>query len=241
MTVAEQSPPPTARLIRSTAVELFSKIGYEAASMRQIAAAVGIKAASLYNHYSSKEELLWEIVQGALNEILKGQDRAFSENPDTLSRFRAFVRFHASFHARESQAAKIVNHNLSSLSPRHYRRTVADRDRYERRFRELLDKGVQERVFDITDTRVTSYAILEMGMGIAIWFRPDGPVSADALAERHETLALRMVGYGCPIHADASRDTSAEADRIVSLPVGRHNRRRRVSPAVSDGAAHDQE
>ena len=196
MTVAEQSPLPTARLIRSKAVELFSKTGYEAASMRQIAASVGIKAASLYNHYSSKEELLWEIVEGALREILKGQDRALSENPDTVSRLRAFVRFHASFHALESQAAKIVNHNLASLSPRHYRRTVADRNRYERRFRELLDTGVREGVFDIADTRITSYAILEMGMGIAIWFRPDGPVSVEELADLHEQLALRMVGAG---------------------------------------------
>ena len=195
MTVAAQTPPPTARLIRSAAVGLFSKIGYEAASMRQIAAAVGVKPASLYNHYSSKEEILWEIVQDALSEILRGQDTALSENPDTVSRLQAFVRFHASFHARESQAAKIVNHNLSSLIPRHYRRTVADRDRYERRFRAMLDAGVQEGVFNIPDTRITSYAILEMGMGIAIWFRPDGAISIDELTTRHEELALRMVGY----------------------------------------------
>ena len=135
------------------------------------------------------------IVQDALSEILRGQDHALSENPDTVSRFQAFVRFHASFHGRESQAAKIVNHNLSSLSPRHYRRTVADRDRYERRFRAMLDAGVQEGVFNIPDTRITSYAILEMGMGIAIWFRPDGAISIDELTTRHEELALRMVGY----------------------------------------------
>lgn len=195
LTVAAPTTPPTAALIRSTAVGLFSKIGYEATSMRQIAAAVGIKPASLYNHYSSKEGILWEIVQNALNEILKGQDRAFSQNPDTETRFRAFMRFHTSFHARESQAAKIVNHNLSSLSARHYRKTVADRDRYERRFRELLEAGVTEGVFDIRDTRITSYAILEMGMGIAIWYRPDGAITIEELAALHEELGLRMVGY----------------------------------------------
>src|SRR3989442_8628515 len=56
ITVAAQPPPPTARMIRSAAVGLFSKIGYEAASMRQIAAAVGVNPASLHNHYSSKDE-----------------------------------------------------------------------------------------------------------------------------------------------------------------------------------------
>ncbi|MGH9043201.1 MAG: hypothetical protein ACRDZ3_23575 [Acidimicrobiia bacterium] len=91
-------------------------------------------------------------------------------------------------------AAKIVNHNLASLSPRHYRRTVSDRARYEQRFRDLLDTGVGEGVFDVADTRITSFAILEMGMGIAIWFRPDGPITVDELAGLHEQMALRMVG-----------------------------------------------
>lgn len=195
MAIARDATRPTSALIMTTALGLFSKMGYEATSMRQIAAAVGIKPPSLYNHYPSKEEILSEIVQNALSEILKGQDRAFSDNPDSVSRLRAFVRMHAGFHARESQAAKIVNHNLSSLSPRHYRRTISDRARYERRFRELLVTGMEEGVFDIADPRITSYAILEMGMGIAIWYRSDGPLSMDELADQHVELALRMVGY----------------------------------------------
>ena len=199
MATVGHAPRSTWALIRTAALDLFSKLGYEATSMRQIATAVGIKPPSLYNHYSSKEEILCEIVQNALSEILKGQERAYADNPDTVSRFRAFVRMHAAFHARESQAAKIVNHNLSSLSPRHYRRTVADRALYERRFRELLDTGVAEQVFDIPNTQLTSYAILEMGMGISLWYRRDGAISIDEIAGYHEHLALRMVGVRGPI------------------------------------------
>jgi AcrR family transcriptional regulator len=185
---------PTSALIITRTLGLFSKMGYEATSMREIAAAVGVKPPSLYNHYRSKEEILWEIVQGALAEILAGQERAFTEHDDTLGRFRAFVLFHAEFHARRSQAAVIVNGNLSSLSPHHYRRAIALRARYEHGFRELLETGVRQGVFDIDDLRVTSFAILEMGMGISVWYRPDGALSVRDLAERHLRLALRMVG-----------------------------------------------
>jgi len=169
-------------------------MGYEATSMREIAAAVGVKPPSLYNHYPSKEEILWEIVQGALAEVLAGQERAFAAHDDTLGRFRAFVGFHAEFHARRSQAAVIVNNNLPSLRPHHYRRAITLRARYEHAFRALLETGVREAVFDIDDLRVTSFAILEMGMGISVWYRPDGDLSIRDLADRHVRLALRMVG-----------------------------------------------
>ncbi len=185
---------PTSALIITRALGLFSKMGYEATSMREIAAAVGVKPPSLYNHYRSKEDILWEIVQGALAEILAGQERTFAEHDDTISRFEAFVSFHAEFHARRSQAAQIVNGNLPSLSGQHYRRAITLRARYEHAFRDLLAIGAKEGVFHIEDLRVTSFAILEMGMGISVWYKPDGDLSVRALADRHVSLALRMVG-----------------------------------------------
>jgi AcrR family transcriptional regulator len=194
MATAREIPQPTSALIITRTLGLFSKMGYEATSMREIAAAVGVKPPSLYNHYRSKEEILWEIVQGALAEILAGQERAFAEHDDTLGRYKAFVRFHADFHARRSQAAQIVNGNLPSLSGQHYRRAITLRARYEHGFRDLLAGGVREGVFDIEDLRVTSFAILEMGMGISVWYKPDGDLSIRELSERHVNLALRMVG-----------------------------------------------
>jgi AcrR family transcriptional regulator len=185
---------PTSAVIITRALGLFSKMGYEATSMREIAAAVGVKPPSLYNHYRAKEAILWEIVRSALDEILAGQERVFAEHDDLLSQLRAFVRMHAEFHARQSQAATIVNANLSSLTRPHYREAVALRERYERRFRGLLESGAQEGVFDLEDLRLTSFAILEMGMGIARWYRPAGVLSVDELAERQVNLALRMVG-----------------------------------------------
>ncbi len=48
--------------ILSIAIELFSQKGYSCVSMREIAASVGIKAASIYNHYKNKEAILEEIM-----------------------------------------------------------------------------------------------------------------------------------------------------------------------------------
>jgi AcrR family transcriptional regulator len=185
---------PTAELVLTRAVALFSTVGFDGTPMRQIASAVGIQPASLYNHHRSKEEILWVIVQRSLDTILTGQERAFATETSTVDRLRAFVRMHIRFHAEENASARVVNSNLSSLSKRHYALTVKKRAIYEHRLRELLRTGVQEGVFAITNPKITSYAILEMGMGVATWFNDEGELTVDDLLPLYEELALKMVG-----------------------------------------------
>jgi TetR/AcrR family transcriptional regulator, cholesterol catabolism regulator len=60
----------TERRILDAATVLFYEKGYGASTMREVAAAVGIKAGSLYNHYTSKEELLFRIAEGVMQELL---------------------------------------------------------------------------------------------------------------------------------------------------------------------------
>lgn len=184
----------TSDLIIETALQFFSRYGYEGTSMRQIAGAVGVKPASLYNHYASKEDILWAIAQRAQDELALAQARVFEEVEDTVDRLETFVRMHVAFHARNPRRADITNSQLRSLSAQRWELVVAFRDSYERRLRSLLRHGHREGAFVVTEARITSYAILEMGMGVATWFRPDGPVSVSRLAGLHAQIALRMVG-----------------------------------------------
>lgn len=162
--------------------------------MRQIATAVGVKPASLYNHYASKEDILWEIARRAQEELAREQDRVFEEVEGTVDRLEAFVRMHVAFHAENPLRADITNTQLRSLSADRWQEVVDFRDRYEGRLRGLLKDGHRQAVLHVTEARITSYAILEMGMGVAIWFRPDGPVSVARLCDLHAEIVLRMVG-----------------------------------------------
>jgi AcrR family transcriptional regulator len=66
-----------------TAVKLFAQKGYASVTMREIAAEVGIKAASIYNHYDSKESLLTAMVE-YFREALKAQVFPFFEELRSL-------------------------------------------------------------------------------------------------------------------------------------------------------------
>jgi TetR/AcrR family transcriptional regulator, biofilm operon repressor len=84
---ARQTDVNTKERILQAAIDLFAKQGYDAVSMRDLAAAVGIKAASLYKHFASKEELL-ECIFQAYRDLMQHSneiDDALLAQPETLS------------------------------------------------------------------------------------------------------------------------------------------------------------
>jgi AcrR family transcriptional regulator len=186
---------PSENMLLERALDLFGRSGYEATTMRDIASAAGIPQLDLYAAFPSKEALLWELAQRAVDGILAGQTAALSDGDDVVESLRRFVRFHADWHAVNGRLARVINHNMESLTEDHRREFFARRALYERTFRRLLDIGNRGGFFDIPNLRVTTYAILQMGIEISVWYRPGGELTADDLASLHEELALRMVGY----------------------------------------------
>jgi AcrR family transcriptional regulator len=186
----------TADEIREAALEQFARDGYSSTSMRDIASSVGIKAASLYNHFGSKEAILWDLTLTAFEELLRGRDLAIAnlpDNPTPQDRLACLVTSHVAFHARNSNQALLVNSQLAALSKTHYRKAVAMRAQYEATMREVIDEGVAKGVFTTIDARVTTFAILQMGMAVSGWFRPEGPLAFSDLCAIYVDLAAKML------------------------------------------------
>lgn len=186
----------TADDIRRAALRLFAHDGYDATSMREIAAAVGIKAGSLYNHFASKEEILWDLARGALLELRDQIDAALEALPNDATprhRLAAFVDAHVRFHALNNEQARLVNRQMAGLSTRHYREFVALRDSVEERFEYILDLGVADGEFSLLDTKLTSYAILQMCIAVSVWYREGGELGVEEISLTYCALAERMV------------------------------------------------
>src|SRR6202008_1526337 len=146
--------PKTMEAIRKAGLRLIFEHGYEAMSLPQLAAEVGIQAGSLYNHISTKQELLFDLVQDHINELLRQLDRALEGKDGPVEKLCAFVAFHVLYHMTKKREVFIANSELRSLEPKNYDAIVTLRGAYEQRLAEILKQGAEEGVFDVVDVQV---------------------------------------------------------------------------------------
>ncbi|UFZ05603.1 TetR/AcrR family transcriptional regulator [Bradyrhizobium ontarionense] len=185
--------PTTMEAIRKAGLRLIFQHGYEAMSLRQLAAEVGIQPGSLYNHISTKQELLSELIQDHINDLLRELEAALRDRHGAVERLRVFVAFHVGYHMTRKREVFIANSELRSLDPRNYEAVVALRGAYERRLADILTDGVAEGVFDVVDVQVATFAILSLLTGLCSWYRPGGRLTKDAIIAAHEKLVLSGV------------------------------------------------
>jgi len=204
--------PTTLEAIRKAGVRLIFERGYEAMSLRQLAAEVGIQAGSLYNHISTKQDLLFDLVQDHINDLLRELDLALEGKADPVEKLRAFVAFHVSYHMTRKREVFIANSELRSLEAKNYDAVVALRGASERRLAEILTEGVTEGVFEVVDIQVATFAIISLLTGLCTWYRPGGRLTRDAIIAAHEKLVLSGVA---PQAATGQRRSGSESPQTA--------------------------
>jgi len=183
------------REIDDVASELFHANGYAATSVRDIAKALDIQGASLYAHVASKEDVLWSIVDGAATAFEQAADRALAETTadDPVERLAAIVEAHVETITADPERSSVFVTEWRHLSEERRTAIGARRDAYERRLRELIADGVSVGAFAAVDPALAATFLLTALNGIATWYRPDGRLSADRIADHYVELALRSL------------------------------------------------
>jgi TetR/AcrR family transcriptional regulator, cholesterol catabolism regulator len=183
------------REIDEVASELFHANGYAATSVRDIARALDIQGASLYAHVASKEDVLWSIVDGAAAAFEAKADEAVVDTAtsDPVERLAALVEAHVDVVTADPERASVFVTEWRHLSGDRRSAIAQRRDAYEQRFRAVIEDGRSVGVFRATDTALAATFILTALNGIATWYRPDGRLSADRIADHYVDLALRSL------------------------------------------------
>jgi AcrR family transcriptional regulator len=179
--------------IRRVAIERFYRKGYFATSIGEVAEASGIRKASLYHHYASKEELLYYILTVTMDDLMHYLKERLEGIGDVEVRLRAAVRGHVLFHLNRQKENFIANSELRGLIAAHYQSIVKKRDAYERVFQAILKDGQKQGIFALTDVKILSYAILTLCTAGASWFNPDGRLSANEIATIYEDFIISGV------------------------------------------------
>jgi AcrR family transcriptional regulator len=187
---------PTAAAIREAAMYLFADRGYEITTMKAIADRVGVRPSAIYNHVDSKQTLLRDIAQFAIKTLINNTHIAIASTDDVGEQLVRAVAAHVEMHTKDPALALIANRDFPSLEEPALTEQVVLRQEYVSIFERVIVRGVAQQRFQALTPRITAYAILQMGIGVSVWFHEDGPLSAQQICDLYGRLALRMVGAG---------------------------------------------
>ncbi|MEU8251206.1 TetR/AcrR family transcriptional regulator [Nonomuraea sp. NPDC048916] len=170
---------PTALAIRNAAVELFYRQGFEATSQRQLADAVGLQVASLYNHIKSKEQLLASIMKDVMEQLIAATERAVQAAATPEERLLVFMGEGIRFHAEHRLEALVGNTELRSLSDGNRETVIELRDRYEHLLESILKECVRNGSVQVPDTKMAAFAGVAICVHVASWYRENGRLPLD--------------------------------------------------------------
>ena len=179
--------------IEDVASALFRERGYAGTSVRDIAQALNLQGGSLYAHVASKEDVLWSIVTRAADRFneLVGPIAASDDPP--AHKLRAMIGAHVAVVTSSQRDAAVFLHEWRLLSTERRTALAARRDAYEALFRKVIAEGSAAQAFRPLDPRLSAMAMLSALNGIATWYRPDGALTAEEIADHHADLFLHAL------------------------------------------------
>ena len=179
------------------AARLFAEKGYHGTSTGDLAEAMGVQKGSLYAHIRSKEDLLWEVAREGAAAFHAALDGVPDERPAT-EKIRLALRAHLRVVAEQLDVATVFVREWRYLEGERRDEFVAERRRYEERFRALFREGRElgELRTDLDDATATLLALSAANWAYT-WLRPGD--DTDALADRFFAQLLDgMRGYATP-------------------------------------------
>jgi AcrR family transcriptional regulator len=174
------------------AATMFAERGLRATTVRDIADSAGILSGSLYHHFSSKEEMVDELLRGFLDWLFERYQEIVATQPNPLERLKGL--FMTSFEAIADRHAQVVIYQdeAKRLSSQERFSYVEERNKEQRKmWLDLLNQGIEEGYFrpDIDVDLV--YRFIRDTTWVSVrWYQPGGPLTADEVGRQYLSIVL---------------------------------------------------
>ena len=174
------------------AATMFAERGLRATTVRDIADSAGILSGSLYHHFSSKEEMVDELLRDFLDWLFTRYQEVVATEPNPLERLKGL--FMASFEAIENRHAQVVIYQdeAKRLAGQERFSYVEERNKEQRKmWVDVLNQGIEEGCFrpDIDVDLV--YRFIRDTTWVSVrWYQPGGPLTAEQVGKQYLAIVL---------------------------------------------------
>jgi AcrR family transcriptional regulator len=179
----------------AAAVDIFWRKGYSAASVQEVADAVGVLKGSLYHYISSKDELLFRVFDQSHHRSLEIMDEVAHLDAGPLERLHEYVRRFIQFYAENVEQVGVYFREWRFIGGDYAKEVRARRAVYDAFIRNLLQEAIDAGQLPAsTDPKVVTYYVIAALNGLPDWYRPQGQLKPPEIARRYADLTLAAVG-----------------------------------------------
>jgi len=178
------------RDILVAAAHIFARDGYVSASLDDVAAKIGVTKGVIYYYFRSKEEIFTEIRATAVREATERLEAIMASGKPAEVMLRLAVHDLVSHIPDDLDRYANILHAGQRLSPESYQIVRGLQRRFEQLFREIVEGGIRQGTFVEHNAKVVTFTILRACLGVADWYSPDGPLSAEVIAQQVTDLVM---------------------------------------------------
>jgi AcrR family transcriptional regulator len=179
--------------ILRSAAEAFTQRGFAGATMEEIADRVGMAKGNLYYYFPSKQDLLFFCQEQSLTRLLEEAGTALRSKTTASDQLRLMIIAHVTTILQEIYGST-AHTDFRSLPAVKLKQVIRKRDQYEKAYRTVIERGIQEGTFRQCNVKTTVWAILGALNWTVQWFSPTGEITVNQLGEQFADLFVHSLG-----------------------------------------------
>jgi TetR/AcrR family transcriptional regulator, cholesterol catabolism regulator len=181
--MARPKNPERAEQIKQIVARLFAEKGFHATSMRDVGNEIGMSKSSMYNYFKSKEEILFHLMNDAMDEALETLQAICRADYTPDEKLNAVLGFYTQYYAGDQDRLTLLVNESHSLNE-HHQQIIKKKDRdYVRLIRSILDELTIAGRMKAIHSTVAVFAFFGMVHYTIKWYNKSGPVSPSELSE----------------------------------------------------------
>ena len=195
--------------ILQAAAAVLRRNGYDATTMKDIAAQVNLTAASLYHHFENKDVLLLAVLELGLQYVSREIETVLASDAPNAEKLRRMVRVHITNQTANRPAGVAMIYEVRPIVTQHLRNGLSDeavaeytvrregffaeRRRFESLFQQVVQAGIDSGEFRQVDVPVIVKTILGANNWVSVWYSENGRLSGEQIADQNAEMFVRAL------------------------------------------------
>jgi len=179
--------------IQIVIARLFARKGYKSTSLREIAQELGMDKSSLYHYFSGKEEMLFKLMNNAMDDAMTSLDEIYAADHSPEEKLKRILSYYTRYFAGDQDRETLLVNEMNSLGKDYRRILIKKQKRYVDLFKSVLYDLAKDRKMKEIPPTVATFAFFGMVHYTIKWYRRDGTVNLDKLADLFVQIFTRGI------------------------------------------------